>query len=213
VRSFIVLGVERQAVLTPVITALLRTLAGQGIRAVGMKPVARGTVSANGTWHSEELQQLAAASAFKLPTRVLCAQLLRPDASGTPPTLEAVVDTFRVLATWADTVVVDGAAPAPFGSLASNLALARELGLPFVFVVGCAGDGADDAIEQTRALVQAGLECAGWVLLSRPPGPADDDARLAALRREMPGTCLGTLLCGHDAAVLDLQPTLQALAA
>jgi dethiobiotin synthetase len=218
VRSFVVLGAEPQAGQTCVTTALLRALGRRGVRAVGMKPVARGIVTAGGAWQSEELQQLVAASALRLPARALCAHLLSADdAAAAPPdhapTLAAVVDTFRVLATWADTLVVDGAAGAPFGSLA----LVRGLALPFVFVVSAVPERADAAVSQARALVRSGQECAGWVVVTTVQAAIDAATRAttheAALRDRMPGVCLGTLVCGAGADTLDMQRTLQALAA
>ena len=167
VRSFIVLGRHDGAGLTPLSSALVRALRALGVSAVGMKPVARGRIGAGGAWQSDELRQLAEASAFGLPARALCAGLQADDGSGTPPTLEAVVDTFRALATWADAVVVDGADGGGFDAVD----LARALQLPFVYVAGSAA-----AAEEARALVAAGLECVGWL------GERDAD---------MPGEWLG----------------------
>ena len=173
VRSFIVLGRHDGAGLTPVSCALVRALRGLGVRAVGMKPVAHGRIGAGGAWHSDELRQLAEASALGLPPRALCAGLQADDRSGLPTPLEAVVDTFRALATWADAVVVDGADGASFGAVD----LARALQLPFVYVAGGAA-----AVGEARALVAAGLECAGWL------GERDVD---------MPGEWLGTDASRH----------------
>lgn len=153
VRSFIVLGPRDGAGLTPVSSALVRALRALGVRAVGMKPVARGRIGAGGTWLSEELRQLASASAFGLPLRALCGALRTQD-SDAPPDLHTVVDTFRALATWADALVVDGADGASF----DGLALARALQLPFVDVAGEGDDGVN-----ARTLVRGGLECAGWL--------------------------------------------------
>lgn len=213
VRSFVVLGAEPQAGQACVTTALLRALGRQGINAVGMKPVARGVITAGGAWQSDELRRLAAASAFHLPERALCAHMLSDDAApaaktDSAPTLEAVEDTFRVLSTWADTLVVDGDAGAPFGSLA----LVRRLALPFVFVVSAAPGRAEAAVTQSCALVDAGLECAGWIVVAAAGAP-DVAVHATPLRARMPGAWLGSLVCGAGAQTLDMPRTLQALAA
>lgn len=205
VRSCLVLSTGPGGGATLAATALLRTLGRHGVRAVGMKPVARGRLTAAGRWHSDELQRLAAASAFGLPPRALCAHPL--DGTGeAPPTLEAVVDTFRVLATWADALVVDGDSGAPFGPLA----LARELALPCVLAHGAdpSADSAARSARMARTLVAEGIEVAGWVgvagTASGLPGAAP-----AAL---LPGACLGTLRRDDPFPTLDLPLTMLVLA-
>ncbi len=70
IRSFIVLGTDSGAGQTLVATAIVRSLCKMGVNAVGMKPLAEGVVSAEGAWQSEELQRLAAVSAFGFPAPV-----------------------------------------------------------------------------------------------------------------------------------------------
>jgi len=193
-RSFVVLGADAGAGQTLVASALAQALCGQGVKAVAMKAVP----------HGDELQRLAAASAFGLPPR-----LLRTPPGA--PTLDAAVDTFRVLATWADAVVLDGADPtSPDGA-----DVARALGLPFVFVVGLRPGCAVAAVHKAQALARSGLECAGWVLNRSRPG---DEAQLDSLRAGLPGPCLGSiphlqpLAAGPAARAIDLPRTLAALA-
>jgi dethiobiotin synthetase len=193
-RSFVVLGADAGDGQTLVASALVQALCGQGVKAVAMKAAP----------HGDELQRLAAASAFGLPPRVLCPP---PGA----PTLDAVVDTFRVLATWADAVVLDGADPAgPEGA-----DVARALGLPFVFVVGLRPGCAAAAVHKAQALARSGLECAGWVLNRSTPG---DDAQVDALRVGLPGPWLGSIphlqrVAAEPAArAIDMPRTLAALA-
>ena len=196
IRSFIVLGARNGAGLTPVTSEIVRALRRIGVRAVGMKPVARGIIAAGGRWQSDELQQLAAASAFGLPTRVLCSHLRRPDepvpaVPDAPPTLDTVVDTFRVLSTWADTVVVDGADGLSFGAPD----LARALALPFVFVVGNESGSSDAAVTEANALLRGGVECSGW--LGDPAAVVHQHAPSGALGALMPGEWLSRLpRCG-----------------
>lgn len=220
IRSFIVLGARDGAGLTSVTSSILRALRRAGVRAVGMKPIARGVVMPGGRWHSDDLERLSAAGAFGLPARALCSRLLAPDEempvrAGEPPTLEAVIDTFRVLSTWADAVVIDGAAGASF----SGLDLARALAVPFVFVVG--GDPAafEPSIDEANALVAAGLECAGWVIANARADAGEGEEVLQALRARMPGEWLSALPQSvhieADAALatLDVGRALKALAA
>jgi dethiobiotin synthetase len=200
-RSFIVLDAGEGDNLTLVSVALLRALVREGVRAIGMRPVARGHLGAGGLWHSDELRQLADASAFELPLRALATRLL--DAAAPPPTergaappLEAVVDNFHALSTWADVVVVDGAA----GTRSGAAELARVLGLPFVFVAGAEPVANGQAAAAARALTAQGLECAGWVAANPSAGTIDTTPPERARVDVMPGPWLGARLRRPSAA-------------
>jgi dethiobiotin synthetase len=229
IRSFIVLGTDSGAGQTLVATAIVRSLCKMGVNAVGMKPLAEGVVSAEGAWQSEELQRLAAVSAFGFPARALCAHML--DSSVNPadlrgsmagrPTLASVVDTFRVLSTWADAVVVDGADSQgdALGLDFGSLELARLLDLPFVFVVGLRPGCVADTRRKVDALIRGGLECAGWVTNQAAPALEEVGRMLDALKQAMPGACLGAIPhLTHSSAegaarAIDMRRTLEALAA
>lgn len=216
VRSCIVLGTGPGAGQTLVTTALVQSLCRLGVAAIAMKTVP-GAQAAQAAG-SDELRRLAAVSAFGLPSRALCAALPEAAAARTrrAQAFDGVVDTFRVLSTWADAVVVDGAAAS---APRDRLAVARALGLPFVLVVGLGRGCVEAAARQARALVDARLECAGWVANQAGPVPPDAEALLAALRDALPGPWLGSIprlaaTAPESAAqALDLPRTLQALAA
>lgn len=209
VRSCLVLGVGAGAGQTLVTAALVSGLCRGGVKAVAMQPVARGERDAAGSWHSGELQRLASAGAFPLPARVLCTSMQATGEDGEPPALDAVVDTFRVLATWADAVVVDAREP-------GSAALARALRLPVVLVVALREGCVAAAQRALAGLRDEGLECAGWIGNHRR---RDDDGWLAALQRSLAPACLGVIPTlpadqgDRAGAGLDLPQLLEALAA
>lgn len=209
VRSCLVLGTEPGAGQTLATGALVAGLCRQGIKAVAMQPVARGERDAAGGWHCGELQRLAAAGAFALPARVLCTAMRTGGEGMAPPALEAVVDTFRVLSTWADAVVVDaGRHDGP--------ELARALRLPVVLVVALRAGCVGDAQRRLAALRRVGLECAGWV---GNHGRHEGDAWLQALHGGLRAACLGIIprlavdQSDRAGSALDLPQVLEALAA
>ena len=114
-RSFMVVGTGAGVGKTLVTAAIVQSLCRMGVHAVAMTPAPKGMLNDNGTWHSLELEQLASVSAWGLPARALCPQLpYGPDGrrnreTGAAPdrSLEASVDTFQILSTWADVVAVD----------------------------------------------------------------------------------------------------------
>jgi dethiobiotin synthetase len=193
---------------TIVTAAIVRSLCRVGVYAVAMKAVARGSDHLTGPWASDEMQKLAAASAFDFPPRALCGQWLAADdvaaraaGRGSPVLLETIVDTFQVLSTWADTVVVEDSR-----ELNRDVAgrfdaddLARELKLPVVLVVGLQGDCVPLALARVNALARGGLQCAGWIANQLQPGPGDHST-LHALRDSLAPPCLGSIPWLHDGA-------------
>lgn len=201
VRSFLVVGSGAAVGKTLVTCALVQSLCRAGVQAIAMKPAARGCIAGNGRWHSNELQQLAGVSAFGLPPHALCpyvvpsvrqaaCQVDSGDAS-----FEATIDTFRILSTWGDAVVIEGADELrqPLGLAFDSADLARELQLPFIAVVALRREGIEAAVRHAAALAARGLECAGWIANQPDRAASDDDELVAALARKMPGPCLGSI--------------------
>ena len=222
VRSCVVLGADAGAGQTLVAGALVAGLCGRGVKAVAMQPVARGVRGRGGHWHSSDLQRLAAVGAFARPERVLCTSMRSADGTvpAPAPSLESVVDTFRVLATWADAVVVDAAErtdPPPAPGF-DTLGLARTLRLPVVLVVALRPGCVDEARAKAEALRRSGLECAGWVANRRDAAPDEAQAWVATLCRELPAPWLGSIprLEADEPAgaarAIDMQRALSALA-
>lgn len=222
VRSLVVVADRAGAGKTLVTCAIVHALCRAGVQAIAMKPAAQGGAGGRDGRGSSELQRLAAVSAFGLPAHALCPAVVPPAGrdGGTrtrAPSLEATVDTFRVLSTWGDVVVIEGADELrePLGLDFGSAELASELQLPFVAVVDPTSERAS---QQALALAALGLECAGWI--ANQPDAAQRDAadRLPALVRAMPGPCLGLIPPLRDpapaaaATALDTSRLLQALA-
>lgn len=225
VRSCLVLGADVGAGQTLVAGALVAGLCGLGVKAVAMQPMARGVQGRGGHWHSSDLQRLAAVGAFALPERVLCTSMhdAADPAPARLPSLDSVVDTFHVLATWADAVVVDGTDSGERGETGAGpafdtLGLARTLRLPVVLVVALRPGCMAEARAKRQALRRSGLECAGWVANRRDAAADEARAWVAALCRELPGLWLGSiprLEAGEPAGAaraIDMQRALSALA-
>lgn len=219
-------GTARGVGKTLVAAALMRALRDVGVNAVAMKPVAIGHLRANGSWHSSEIQRLAAAGAFGLPQRALCARwVAEADAmpggsAGGKPLVDAIVDTFQVLATWADTVVMEDSTDlrAAGNEPLDAVLAAAELQLPFVLVVGMGGDCVTLALASARALRACGLDCAGWIANRRDPSCGAFECLADAISEGLDRPRLGAI--GHlepDAIAsaakgIDVASTLSALA-
>ena len=190
---------------TFVTTAVVQALCNAGVHAIAMQPVARGLIRDNRVWHGTELQRLAAVSAFGLPPRALSPYILPPASAplegragdAKALTLDVVVDTFRVLSTWGDVVVVEGVDDhrQALALTFDSADLAGELKLPFVVVVGLRPGCVARALAGAHAMTGRGLECAGWIANHLDPAWADADSIVAdcELAEVMPAPCLGTM--------------------
>jgi len=158
----------------------------------------------DGAWHSDEMQRPAAVSAFGLPPRALCAHRMlaaqpAPAAGAARFSLDSVIDTFQVLSTWADAVMVEDAPSLLAGRSGAGARgfdgadVARELKLPFLLVVPMGVGCVAAALSCVRSLEARGLQCAGWIANHLETGWVDEDGAASALSRAMPGPCLGSI--------------------
>ena len=155
--------------------ALMTCLREQGLRIAALMPLARDAQWRQGRWHSERVAQLQAASSFAFPATALCPwpRLDPSEASAaerSPPNSDELADSFAVLATWVDLVVVDGAGD-PEETLAPGLGIddmVHALGLPVV--VAC--ENSENSLRQAKAALMRcrarGIPVIGWVGTGEP---------------------------------------------
>lgn len=204
--------------------AMVQALRYLGLRVAAMTPLAVDGFEHAGSWTSPHLELLRRAGSFHFPAPALSpyvlpaasTPLLAAQEAGLQVDAEAVVETFQVLSTWADAIVVEGVGglSVPLGPLLAVHDVARRLALPLVLALR-ADDGAPSRARRALALASAGgIEVAGWVATGITPNTADMVAVLADCVG-MPA--LGALpphaRDGADAiAYIDLQAVQQALA-
>ena len=201
--GFFVTGTDTGVGKTLVACALLHALAGRGLRAAGMKPVAAGAVLERGLLVNDDVDALIAASNVDAP-RVLVnpycfAPAIAPHIAAaeadTAIDLALVEDAYRKLAVLADCVIVEGAGGfrVPLGPLCDMRELARRLGAPVVLVVGVRLGCLNHALLTAESVDSAGLTLAGWVanvIESEMPRRREN---ILALRERLPAPLLGTI--------------------
>ena len=109
-RRWFVTGTDTGIGKTLVSSAMLSLLAGSGLRAVGMKPVAAGLEEVDGAWRNEDVEQLHAAGNVDAPLELRCPYLLRAPMSphlaarqdGVSITLQPLLSAFEELSARAD---------------------------------------------------------------------------------------------------------------
>jgi len=199
-RSLFVTGTDTGVGKTLVACALLRALAGRGLRVVGMKPVAAGREE-DGGFH--DVEGLMAASNVPAPRELVNPYAFDPPIAphiaaaraGVRIDLRRIRDAYTVLAGMADAIVVEGAGGflVPLNEREDFADLARALELPVVLVVGMRLGCLNHAALTAEAISGRGLRFAGWVANRIDPAMDAFDDNLATLRERLPGPLMGII--------------------
>ncbi len=224
-RQWFVTGTDTGIGKTLVSSAMLHLLAGSGLRAVGMKPVAAGLEDVGGPWRNGDVERLHAAGNVDAPLALRCPYLLRAPMSphlaakeeGVRIALQPILSAFTQLQAQADAVVVEGVGGfcVPFCDDLDSADLAVALGLPVVLVVGLRLGCLSHALLTAEAVRARGLVLAGWVASSVDPSMLAPQANLQTLRARLGAPLLGVVphLAQPDAAQAARHLDLRALRA
>ncbi|MCC7095848.1 MAG: dethiobiotin synthase [Thermomonas sp.] len=183
--------------------ALLHALRGQGLRAVGMKPVASGCTWLDGEWKNDDALALSRAAAVNVAyadinpfalEHPLAPELAARDA-GTEVTLLPILDAHARLAAQADAVVVEGVGgwAAPLSASLMQADLVRALQLPVVLVVGLRLGCLNHALLSAHAIQADGVILAGWIASHVDPAMERVEDNILMLQDRLPAPCWGVL--------------------
>lgn len=180
---------------TLIACALLHAYAAQGLRVVGMKPVAAGATRMNGILVNEDVEQLIAASNVAVARECVNPFCFAPPIA---PHLAAgeeekyikisyLCENFERLAALAERVIVEGAGGflVPLNDTETFADLARVLALPVVLVVGMRLGCINHALLSAEAIHARGLVLAGWVANHIDPDMARADENVATLQARL----------------------------
>ena len=170
-RGLFVTGTDTGVGKTLVAVAILRALAGDGRRAVGMKPVSAGLAADRSV--NPDVAALRAAGNVDAPLEdrnpyafapAIAPHLAAAEAGATID-LAVIAAAFARLAARSDFVVVEGAGGAlvPIDATHDMLDIAVRLRLPVLLVVGMRLGCLNHALLSAAAIRARGLELAGWV--------------------------------------------------
>lgn len=168
--SYFVTGTDTNVGKTLIACALLHGFAAQGMRVVGMKPVAAGC-DAQGD--SEDVLRLRAVSnvlASKGQINPYCferavAPHLAARFSGVNINLRRIVASFTELQSQSEMVIVEGVGGfcVPLSEDEDSADLAVQMGIPLILVVGMRLGCLNHALLTVAAIQARGLTLAGWV--------------------------------------------------
>ncbi|HNE15532.1 MAG TPA: dethiobiotin synthase [Rhodocyclaceae bacterium] len=206
--AYFITGTDTEIGKTFSTCALLHAARAQGLRALGMKPVAAGAEWVNGEFLNEDAARLRAAGSFDPGLALLnpycLASPIAPHIAAReegvriePARIRTAFDTLRAQA---DLLLVEGVGGfrVPLGDDYDSADLARDLGLPVILVVGLRLGCINHALLSAEAIAARGLTFAGWIANRVDPAMLRVDENLAALQKGLPEPLLGVLPFRED---------------
>ncbi len=217
--SYFVTGTDTNVGKTLISCALLQCFASQGLRVIGMKPVAAGgSLRSNGDtpdvplagvagidesgWH-EDVKLLNEASNVQAENLLInpyhFASAIAPHLAAQQENiridLNHIVTSFHALQAGADVVIVEGAGGfiVPLNDTQDSGDLAVQLGLPVILVVGMRLGCLNHALLTVQAIASRGLTLAGWVANCVDENMAMRAANIAALQQRITAPLLGVI--------------------
>jgi dethiobiotin synthetase len=199
-RGFFVTGTDTGVGKTLVSTALLSLYGEQGLRVVGMKPVAAGCAPGE---LNEDVAALRAASTVQAPPELINPYAFEPAIAphiaarqtGTRIDLDCIADSYAALARDADVVIVEGAGGflVPLNESETLADLAQRLRLPVILVVGLRLGCLNHALLTAEAIRARGLKLAGWVANHIDPHMNCSAGNVEALVQRLDAPLLGEI--------------------
>ncbi|MFD0913541.1 dethiobiotin synthase [Methylophilus luteus] len=172
-RHLFVTGTDTGVGKTTVTEHLIQQLVAQGLKVVGMKPVASGCEWLAGRWQNEDVMRLTAASNVQAPPELVNPYCFQPAiaphlaaiAAGVDIRLDVIQSAFTELAAMSDVVIVEGAGGllVPLNATHSIADLVQALQLPALLVVGMRLGCINHALLTAQLLQQRQIPCCGWV--------------------------------------------------
>ena len=204
VAAYFITGTDTEVGKTLCTAALLRVARLQGLRTVGMKPIASGCeATPEGLRNEDALAHLAETSAPLPAYATVNPYAFAPAIAPHIAAAEAgvTVDLQRIAECWAhltqdrDFALLEGAGgwQVPIDDTRFFPDLAVHLQLPVVLVVGLRLGCINHALLTAQAIAARGLRLAGWVGNRIDPAFSRLDDNLAALHRHLPAPCLGVV--------------------
>lgn len=200
-RGCFVTGTDTEIGKTLITCALLHACRRHGLTAVGMKPVAAGSMLREGRLVNDDVEAIVAASSIQADRTLMnpysFSQPVAPHIAAAAENVSIdparILDCYRQLAAQADIVIVEGVGGfrVPLGDGFDTADLARRLGLPVMLVVGLRLGCINHALLAAEAIRARGLVLAGWVANQIDPAMRHVDENIAALEGRLDAPRLG----------------------
>ena len=200
-KAFFVTGTDTNIGKTWSTVALMLALQQKGKVATAMKPVAAGCDWMQGGWKNQDAMLLQLYASRAMDYTLINPYAFEPAVSPHVACADVEVKLSRIQANLSgllkhsDCVLVEGAGGwfSPLSRRLDNADLARALELPVLLVVGMRLGCINHALLTYRAIMQSGLNCAGWVAVQLECDMPAFLANLGFLEAKMHSPLLGVL--------------------
>ena len=215
--SYFITGTNTHVGKTLISCALLKAFAAQGLRVVGMKPIAAGvslhingvspavllanTEGSNENEQHEDVKKLRSASNVVASLGQINPYLFRQPIA---PHIAArnnnvrieiprILQFYRELAAQADVVIIEGVGGfcVPINESETSADMTQQLALPIILVVGVRLGCLNHALLTMSAIEARGLKCAGWVANIVDENMLVQDENIEALQQRINAPLLG----------------------
>ena len=188
---------------TEITLGLMRRYQQQGLKVVGMKPIASGAAMTADGLRNDDALRIQAQCSIELPYHWINPYAFAPPIAphiaakqaNTVIELDQINERFLRLTKLADLVIVEGVGGllVPLNEQQTLADLIERLALPTLLVVGLKLGCINHALLTAEAIVRDGLRLAGWVANLRDPAMAEFDGNLATLQARIQAPLLGVV--------------------
>lgn len=199
--GYFITGTDTDIGKTLIAATLLHQLTRQGLKAIGMKPIAAGATLIDKQWHNEDVAQLRAVSNIDLPQKLTTPYLMQtPVAPHIAAELENIVldpaqlhQSYRHVTNATDWIIVEGIGGfcVPLNTQYDTADFAQQLNLPIIMVVGLRLGCLNHALLTAQAIQSRGLLLAGWVANLIDPCMPYIQSNIHALQDRLAAPLLG----------------------
>lgn len=198
-----VTGTDTDCGKTEVALGLMAAWQGQGLRTLGMKPVATGCTRGRDGLQNADALRLQAQGSSQAPYGLVNPYAFEPPIAphiaagqaGVEIALGPIAGAYGTLAAESDRVVVEGVGGwrVPLSATLSVSDLPRALHLPVLLVVGLRLGCLNHALLTAESIRAQGAHLGGWVANGIDPSMLESDANLATLAALLGSPCIGVV--------------------
>ncbi len=211
--AYFITGTDTDVGKTYIASALVQHFCQQGLQAVGMKPVAAGAELVDGRLLNSDVTELIKAGNVDADLALINPYVFAPaiaphiaaEQSGIRVLLDNIQQSFDVLQTKADVVVVEGAGGfrVPINRQETMADLAVKLNLPIILVVGVRLGCINHALMTAGSIRAAGLNLVGWVANRIDPNMPAIEENIATLKALIKAPCIADVAWGEEPQFID----------
>jgi dethiobiotin synthetase len=210
-KGLFVTGTDTGCGKTEITLALMRLLQMQGMRVLGMKPVAAGADDGGAGLRNEDALRIHKAGSLEVPYELVNPYVFAPPIAphiaareaGVTIRAESILENYRALAELADVVVVEGVGGwrVPLNDELYVADLPGRLHIPVLLVVGMRLGCLNHALLTADAIVDR-ARLVGWLANQLEPGMDRLEENIDTLDLNIPCPRVGRI--GHFAGGMDV---------